>query len=113
MTTTERAGEDRFRVWVTACNLGWPSDPHHRPATAVALEPAEEGTMSAQQAAVYVEAFNRAALAAARRIRAVALPVTVRYEGDLRPGDTVRIEDPAGESASAPSAHDKSPPHAR
>ena len=61
------------------------------PPAAVAMEPAEEGTMSQSQAAVYVEAFNRAALGRRRKIWAIALPVTLRYEGDPRPGQRIEI----------------------
>jgi len=61
------------------------------PGVAVATEPAEEGVMSETQAAAYVEAFNRAALDARRNIRAVAVPVVVRYQGDPQPGDAIRI----------------------
>ena len=42
--------------------------------------------MSMAEAARYVTAFNRAAEALGRRTRAVALPVTVRYQGDPQPG---------------------------
>ena len=55
------------------------------------MEPAEEGVLSAHQAACYVKAFNRAALGQGLRVWAVALPVVVRYEGDLRPGPKLAI----------------------
>jgi hypothetical protein len=50
------------------------------------LEPAEDGAMSARKANAYREAFNRTILARSRKVWAVAVPVTVRYEGDLQPG---------------------------
>jgi hypothetical protein len=62
------------------------------------LEPAEERAMSAREAADYTAAFNHAMLTgrvAARsvahrhrpvKVWAVAVPVTLRYDGDLQPG---------------------------
>ena len=57
------------------------------PAGAVAIEPAERQTMTARQAQRYVEAFNRAVENSPRKIWAVALPVTIRYDGDPQPGE--------------------------
>ena len=42
--------------------------------------------MSARQARLYTQSFNRTILAARRQVWAVAVPVIVRYEGDLLPG---------------------------
>ncbi|MEE8450346.1 MAG: hypothetical protein V3R99_00475 [Thermoguttaceae bacterium] len=79
----------QFRVWIAAYD-GWkPRDCHDVPPKAVAVEPAEEGTMSVEQAAAYVEAFNRTALRRFAKIWAVALPVTVRYEGEPNAGATI------------------------
>ena len=64
---------------------------HDVPAGAIAVEPAERGTMSARQARRYVEAFNRAVQERPQKIWAVALPVAVRYVGDPQPGDAVVI----------------------
>ena len=77
---------------------GW----HDVPAGAIAVEPAEPGTMTVRQAGRYVEAFNRAAQSGPRKIWAVALPVTVRYVGDPQPGRD------AGAGGIA-CAHEKSP----
>lgn len=77
----------RYRVWIVACSQGLPPRCSDVPPDAIALEPAEEGTLSAGQAARYVEAFNRAVLGARRRIWAVAIPVgVVGYEGEPCPG---------------------------
>ena len=75
-----------FRVWITASGDWHPNDPHDIPPDATAIEPAEEGVFSACRAARYVAAFNRTALARRLRVWAVALPVVVRYEGDLEAG---------------------------
>lgn len=96
MKPTNHAGKDRFRVWIAAYDQWQPGDYRGVPPAAVALEPAEEGTMSGVQAAAYVEAFNRAALGRKRKVWAVALPVTLRYEGDPVPGQAIRLQNPAG-----------------
>ncbi len=75
-----------YRVWIVGYRRWEPRSCRDVPPEAVVLEPAEPDTMSARQAAGYVEAFNRAVLGGGRRIWAVAVPVTVRYEGDARPG---------------------------
>jgi hypothetical protein len=76
----------RFRVWITRYRKWRPQDFRAVPPEAVALEPAEDGTMSAPEAIGYVEAFNRAALRQRRKVWAVVLPVHLRYEGDPQPG---------------------------
>ena len=86
-TVADRTG--RFRVWIAAYEHWRPSDVGDVPPKAVAIEPAEEGTMSGDQAVAYVEAFNRTAIGRPRRIWAVAMPVTVRYEGEPKAGETI------------------------
>jgi hypothetical protein len=76
-----------YRVWITRIGLRMPQDCADVPPDAVAREPAEPEAMSAAQAARYVEAFNRTAQARRRKLRAVALPVTVTYEGEPVPGE--------------------------
>jgi hypothetical protein len=86
----------RYRVWIVRYE-GWlPGAWHDVPPGAIAVEPAERGTMPARRARRYVEAFNRAAESGPRKIWAVALPVAVRYMGDPEPGETL---------AHAPLAH--------
>lgn len=79
----------RFRVWITRYDDWQPRSLLDRPPRAIAVEPAEKGTMTARQAAAYVEAFNRAAFESGRRVWALAVPVVVRYEGEPRAGDAV------------------------
>jgi hypothetical protein len=79
----------RFRVWITRYDHWQPRSLLDRPPAATAVEPAERGTMSTRQATAYVEAFNRAALQAGRRLWALAVPVVVRYEGEPRAGETL------------------------
>jgi hypothetical protein len=100
MRATQSDGHSEFRVWITRYDCRRRTADRGGPIAAVALEPAEDGTMSAQQAAEYVRAFNQAALAAARTLRVVALPVTVRYDGDPQPGETLSIDDSANSDRS-------------
>ena len=86
MIDQDTAGPGRYRVWIARYQNGRPRSCHDVPPDAVALQPAETETMSARQAAKYVEAFNRAALRRRRKIWAVAIPVAVRYGGEPRPG---------------------------
>jgi len=81
-----RSPRKAYRVWITASGDWQPNDPHDIPPDATALEPAEEGVFPARRAARYVTAFNRTALARGLRVWAVALPVVVRYEGDVVAG---------------------------
>ncbi|MFH1924710.1 MAG: hypothetical protein ABIP48_33075 [Planctomycetota bacterium] len=76
----------RHRVWIAGYRDWKPGGYSEVPPDAVALEPAENGDLSAREAARYVEAFNRAALAGRRKIWAVAVPVAVRYDGEPCPG---------------------------
>lgn len=92
MTSTDHLGGDRFRVWIARYDRWQPGDYREVPPAAVAVEPAEEDTMSGEEASTYVEAFNRAALAGARNLWAVALPVRVRYEGEPRPGQAIVVQ---------------------
>ena len=87
MRTITPSGECLFRVWIARCDR--PPAASNEPA--IVTELAEEGTMSEIEAAAYVAAFNRAAANWRRRIRAVAVPVAVRYDGDLRPGQAIAV----------------------
>ncbi len=81
----------RHRVWIVRYE-GWrPGTWHDIPAGAIAVEPAERGTMTTRQARRYVEAFNRAAQNGPRKTWAVALPVTIRYVGDPQPGEALVV----------------------
>jgi hypothetical protein len=79
----------RFRVWIVMYEGTTPAHWQEIPPKAIAMEPAEIGTMSARQASQYVETFNRTASTNPHKYWAVALPVTIRYEGDPQPGSPV------------------------
>ena len=84
MNNSDSIRSTRYRVWLAKRQDRRSQGTDDSPA--IALEPAEEGTMSARQAARYVTAFNRAAADLGREVRAIALPVSVRYDGDPEPG---------------------------
>ena len=78
-----------FRVWMVGYRDWQPADCHDVPPEAEAIEPVEVGCLSRREAAEYVEQFNRTMLTQPARLWALAVPVEVRYVGDLLPGDTV------------------------
>lgn len=82
--SSERAGQ--YRVWIVRYRNWTPRSCRDVPSHGVVLEPAEADMMPACQAARYVEAFNRAALAQDRKIWAVAIQLTVRYDGEPQSG---------------------------
>ena len=110
MKGTTHSEGDRFRVWIARCEHCQPGGYGKVPPAAVAVEPAEQDTMSADEAATYVEAFNRAALGRSGRLWAVALPVTVSYEGEPRPGEVIEVHRVRFQ---ARRAQKKSPPFVR
>jgi len=83
------ARQHKYRVWLLGYGEWQPRSWFAVPPTAVALRPAHAHALSRRQAVVYVEAFNRRMLARPKHIWAVAVPVTVHYEGDLRAGQTM------------------------
>jgi hypothetical protein len=89
MTGTKRAAGIRFRVWIVRYEGLPPERLLDTPPGATAVEPAEKRVLTARQARHYVEAFNRAASDGVRKIWAVAVPVTLRYEGDPQPGGVI------------------------
>jgi len=90
MNRSRRQGPIRYRIWITRQGENEGAARSADPPPAVALEPAEGGTMLAGRAARYVAAFNRAAAEHGRTVRAVALPVAVRYDGDPSPGQRLK-----------------------
>ena len=85
-----------FRVWLVACGCCQSRRANGIPPEPTVIEPAEEGVLSSPHAARYVETFNRAAAARGLGVRAVAVPVAVRYEGDLRAGQKLAVPAPRG-----------------
>lgn len=79
-----------FRIWVVRYDRWQPAAWNDLPPRAVAVEAAEATPFSAAEAARFLEGFNGTMLARPTRLWAVAVPVTIRYEGDLRAGQIVR-----------------------
>jgi hypothetical protein len=79
-----------FRLWITTYANWRPAQWSDSPPTAIALEAVENALYSADEAALFLEGFNSAMLENSEPIWAVAVPVTVRYEGDAQPGMPVR-----------------------
>ncbi len=81
---------DDLRQWRPMC---WAD----RPPLATALEPVSDA-ISAEDAQLFLEGFNSQMLRDERELWVVAVPVTLRYEGDLRPGDEIRNSEIRGET---------------
>ncbi len=92
MPRVPASGLPRYRVWLTGYNRWRPAAWHDLPPTAVALEPAEQGAMTAEQAAAYIAAFNRRMMKREKHVWAVPVRVEVQYAGDLQRGQVVSAE---------------------
>jgi hypothetical protein len=79
-----------YRLWITTYADWRPAQWSDAPPTATALEAVENGLYSADEAALFLEGFNSAVLQNNDPIWAVAVPVTIRYEGDAQPGMPIR-----------------------
>ena len=79
-----------YRLWITTYADWQPAQWSDAPPTATALEAVENGLYSADEAALFLEGFNSAVLQNNDPIWAVAVPVTIRYEGDAQPGMPIR-----------------------
>lgn len=78
-----------FRIWVVRYEQWRPAAWNELPPRAVAVEAAEADPLSAGEAARFLEGFNGTMLSRRSRLWAIAVPVTVRYDGDLRVGQIV------------------------
>ena len=89
-------GQRWYRVWLLRGRSS-PRRLESAPRRFVAVEPAEDAPMSAGQASEYAAAYNAVALSIESGLWAVAVPVTIRYEGDLRAGRplSARVAPPA------------------
>ena len=88
MSKTDSAAQS-FRVWLAQYADWQPAGWCDVPPQATALEPADNGYMSAAEARLFVEGFNEAISSNGNQIWAVAVPVVLRYEGDVRSGDKI------------------------
>jgi hypothetical protein len=78
-----------FRLWIATYTDWRPSRWNQVPPQATALELVEDRLYDAREASLFVEGFNRAVIDANRPVWAVAVPITVRYLGDVEPGMSV------------------------
>ncbi len=81
-----------FRLWITSYRQWRPECWSDRPPLATALEPVSDAIYSAEDAQLFLEGFNSQMLRDERELWVVAVPVTLRFEGDVRPGDEIRAD---------------------
>ncbi|MGD9723287.1 MAG: hypothetical protein AB7O59_18360 [Pirellulales bacterium] len=87
METIVTGHRPRFRLWIASTTDWRPTQWHELPPRATALEPVDEGLYTVDEAALFVQEFNATMVAdPQRQLWAVAVPVTVRYEGDAHTG---------------------------
>ncbi len=89
MKTARAKAWPLFRVWITRFERWQPTAWDELPPRATAVEPADGSAMSAREAVRFLEGFNRTMLARLLPIWAVAVPVTIHYDGDLHIGAIV------------------------
>ncbi len=90
MDTIRSGSPQMFRLWIATYADWRPSRWNESPPLATALEPVEDALYSADEAAMFLEGFNSSMLEYDQPIWAVAVPITVRYEGDAQAGRSVR-----------------------
>ncbi len=90
MERTTPGGAPMFRLWIATYTDWRPTHWNQVPPRAIALEPVEDALYSSDEAALFVEGFNRSVLSGDHMIWAVAVPITVRYEGDATAGMPIR-----------------------
>ena len=78
-----------YRIWISRYQDWQPGDWREVPPGAIAIEPAQTVPLPAEEARAFLEGFNRAMLGTDRHLWAVAVPVAVRYEGDVHSGQAV------------------------
>lgn len=84
-----RSAQPVFRLWTVRAENWLAQHWHDVPPGAIALEPVEDALYSEDEAAIFVEIFNRAMLAEARPLWIVAVPVRYRLDGDAVAGQPV------------------------
>ena len=82
-------GGQLFRLWIATYGDWRPRQWNDTPPAAEALEPVDAAAYSAEEAAMFLEGFNSAMLASERPLWAVAVPITIRYDGDAQCGARV------------------------
>jgi hypothetical protein len=90
MESVRRGGAQMFRLWITTYAGRRPTQWNQVPPRATALEVVEDTLYSAEEAALFLQGFNRVMLDYEQPIWAVAVPIAVRYEGDAQAGTSVQ-----------------------
>jgi hypothetical protein len=86
METIRHHAARRFRVWIVTFDDWQPTHWNESPPRATAVEPADDALYTADEATLFVQGFNASILGSGQPIWAVAVPVTLRYEGDASAG---------------------------
>jgi hypothetical protein len=89
MNAARRSVRLLYRIWVVRYEHWRPAAWSELPPKAVAVETAEDAPLSEGEAARFLEGFNGTMLTRRAQLWAVAVPVTLRYEGDLCAGQVV------------------------
>lgn len=76
----------RYRLWLVEYRDWQPGRWNEAPPEGRVIEPLGEGTLSAAEAAAYLEQFNETARVRLCNRWAVAVPVRTCFRGDLREG---------------------------
>ncbi len=79
-----------FRVWIVRYERWSPGSWEELPPRAIVVEPADAAAMPAREAIRFLEGFNRTMLGRSLSVWAVAVPVSIRYDGDLHIGAIIR-----------------------
>jgi hypothetical protein len=80
--------ESLVRVWIVRCHDWLPCHWNDVPPEAIAVTAASDACMTPRVAAQFVEGFNREMLQCRRSLWAIAVPISVRFEKDLEPGES-------------------------
>lgn len=84
-----RDERQRYRIWIADVGSWRGQAWHDVPPQAQALEPITDDCVTARDAMLLVEGFNRVVLERTRRVWAVAVPVDLHYVGDPSPGASI------------------------
>lgn len=87
--TTRVVAAETYRLWIAKVDDWQPRSWRDLPREAVAIELAEPGCFSATDALAYLEGFNTAAIGRREHRWAVAVRITLAYEGDPAPGELI------------------------
>lgn len=79
-----------FRLWIARYANWRPQGWSDTPPEATVLQPVDDAVYSAEEAAVFLQGFNSEILGHEPSLWAVAVPVTLVYQGDVQAGQIVQ-----------------------